>query len=410
MRGSSVIVLAVFSFGCMVGPKYKRPVAPVPTAFKEPPPAGWKEAQPSDEKLRGKWWELYNDPDLNAAEEAVAINNQNVLAAEANYRVARAQVRVARAALFPTITTSPSITASGGGSRGGTATGTISGNVISAGGSGGGVFTSYTWPFDVTWQADVWGAIRRNITANVDLAQASAAQLENVRLLFQSELAIDYFQLRGIDGERELLARTVKSFAEFLELTRRRFEGGIATDADVAQAETQLYTTQTQLTDLGVARAQFEHAIAVLIGRPPASITIPAMTLNTLPPEVPVALPSTLLERRPDIAAAERQIAAANEQIGIAKAAYYPTITLGGTFGFQNSSFLNWLTWPSRFWSVGPQVAQTLFDAGRRRAEVHIAEAQYDATANWRWRRQRPSDPSMCPLRSTRREQYRTCK
>jgi NodT family efflux transporter outer membrane factor (OMF) lipoprotein len=194
-------------------------------------------------------------------------------------------------------------------------------------------------------------------------------------------LAVDYFQMRGLDGEREVLDRTVKLYAEYLELTRRRFEGGIATDADVAQAETQLYNAQTQYTDLGVLRAQLEHAIAVLIGTPPANLTLPFATLQAPPPPVPVALPSTLLERRPDIAEAERRVAAANEQIGIAKAAYYPALTLNGTVGVQSSSFLNWLTWPSRFWSAGPQLAQTLFDAGRRREQVQGAEAQYDATA-----------------------------
>jgi NodT family efflux transporter outer membrane factor (OMF) lipoprotein len=366
----------------MVGPKYKKPTAPVPTAFKEPPPAGWKEAQPSDERIRGNWWALYGDPALNALEEQVAINNQNVLAAEANYRVAKAQVRVARSALFPTVGTSPSITASGSGSRGATTnttTGTTTGSV------NGGVNTRYILPIDVSWQLDVWGAIRRSVTANVDLAQAANAQLENVRLLYQSELALDYFQLHGVDGDRALLERTVKDYADFLDLTRKRFEGGIATDADVAQAEAQLYNAQSQLTDLGVIRAQLEHAIAVLIGKPPADLTLPAVTQRPLPPPVPVALPSTLLERRPDIAEAERRVAAANEQIGIAHAAFYPTLNIGGSGGLQSSTIGSLLTWPSRFWSVGPQLAQTIFDAGRRRGQLQIAEADYDVnTANYR--------------------------
>jgi NodT family efflux transporter outer membrane factor (OMF) lipoprotein len=366
----------------MVGPKYKKPSAPVPTAYKEATPAGWKEAQPSDEKIRGKWWELYGDPALNALEEQVAINNQNVLAAEANYRVAKAQVRVARSALFPTIGTSPSVTVSGSGSRNASTnatTGTITGSV------GGGVSQRYVFPFDVSWQADVFGAIRRSVNANVDLAQAANAQLENVRLLYQSELAIDYFQLHGTDGERALLERTVKDYADFLDLTRKRFEGGIATDADVAQAEAQLYNAQAQLTDLGVSRAQLEHAIAVLIGKPPANLTLPAVTQRPDPPPVPVALPSALLERRPDIAQAERQVAAANEQIGIAHAAFYPTLSIGGSLGLQSSAIGSLLSWPSRFWSVGPQLAQTIFDAGRRRGQLQIAEAEYDAnTAGYR--------------------------
>jgi NodT family efflux transporter outer membrane factor (OMF) lipoprotein len=375
---------AVLSCACMVGPKYKKPAAPVPAKFKEPPPAGWKQAQPSDEKIRGKWWELYHDVGLSALEEQVAINNQNVLAAEANYRVAKASVRVARAALFPTVTANPTITVSGSGSRTGGRTGTLTGTgttVTGVASTGSGVITDYVLPIDASWQADVWGAIRRNVTANIDLAQAADAQLENVRLLYQSELAVDYFQMHGLDTERELLEQTVKSYGEFLDLTRRRFEGGIATDADVAQAQAQWYNAQSQLTDLGVLRAQLEHAIAVLIGKPPANLRLPSAILKAPPPPVPVALPSTLLERRPDIADAERRVAAANEQIGIAQAAYYPALTLGGTVGVQSTSFLNWLTWPSRFWSAGPQLAQTLFDAGRRRGQVQTAEAQYDATA-----------------------------
>jgi NodT family efflux transporter outer membrane factor (OMF) lipoprotein len=379
MKRYAIAVAALLSSACMVGPKYKKPNMPVPVTFKEPPPAGWKSAQPSDEMIRGKWWELYKDPDLNALEELVAINNQNVLAAEANYRVAAAAARVARAALFPTLSTSPSITVSGRGpGRTANLTGT-GGNSATV--SVTGVNTIYNLPFDVSWQLDVWGAIRRSVTSNIDLAQAAAAQVENVRLLYQSELAIDYFQLHGTDTERDLLASTVKYYSEFLELTRRRFEGGIASEADVAQAEEQLYSAQSQLTDLGVARAQFEHAIAVLTGRSPAEVTVRPARLRAPPPPVPVALPSTLLERRPDIAAAERNAAAANEQIGIAMAAYYPQVNLSASAGFSSSSFLNWISWPSRFWTVGPQLAQTLFDAGRRHGQVQMAEGQYDATA-----------------------------
>jgi NodT family efflux transporter outer membrane factor (OMF) lipoprotein len=383
MRLCLAIVVTVFSVtfsGCMVGPKYKPPAPPLTPAFKEAPPAGWKEAQPSDGLVRGKWWEIFQDPVLNGLEEQVGISNQNVLAAEANYRVARAAVRVAHSALYPTVNTAPSITVSqsgGGGNRGLISSGT---GVINSGGVSG-INTFYSLPFDVTWQADIWGSIRRNVTANAELAQASETDLANALLLYQSELASDYFQLRGVDAEEALLRETVKSYRAYVELTRHRFEGGIATDADVAQAETQLYDALTRLTDLGVARAQFEHAIAVLTGKPPAELTIAAATLQYTPPKVPLVVPSTLLERRPDIAGAERRVASANEQIGIAKAAYYPTLTLGGTAGFQNSSFTNWLTWPSRFWSMGPQLAQTLFDAGRRHALVESAQAEYDSLA-----------------------------
>jgi NodT family efflux transporter outer membrane factor (OMF) lipoprotein len=375
-----LVIAAVLSGGCMVGSKYKQPSAPVPPAFKEAPPQGWKEAQPNDGVIRGKWWEIFHDPVLNALEEQVAISNQNVLAAEANYRSAKAAVRVARSALFPAVTVAPAITVSqsgGGGSRGLISSGT---GVINSGGVSG-INTFYSLPFDVTWQADIWGSIRRSVNSNTDLAQASDADLENARLLYQSELASDYFQLRGVDAEQNLFVETVRSYRDYVELTRHRFEGGIATDADVAQAETQLYDAQTSLTELGVQRTQLEHAIAVLIGKPPARLEIAPASLSYTPPVIPLTVPSTLLERRPDIAGAERRVASANEQIGIAKAALYPTLTLSGTAGFQNSSFTNWLIWPSRFWSAGPQLAQTLFDAGRRRATMQEAEAQYDSLA-----------------------------
>ena len=366
--------LALFTSACTVGPKYQQPAAPVPTAFKEAPPEGWKEAQPADGVIRGKWWEVYNDAALNALEEQVAISNQNVLAAEANYRVAKAAVRVARSALFPGVTAAPAITASQTSTRASTAHFAPSG-----------VNTNYLLPLDASWQVDLWGSIHRTVAANTALAQATEADLENARLLYQSELAMDYFQLHGTDGQRDLLDQTVKSYRDYLNLTRYRFEGGIATESDVAQAEAQLYGAESSLTDLGVQRTQLEHAVAVLIGKPPAEIKVEPASLSLPPPAIPLAVPSALLERRPDIASAERRVAAANEQIGIAKAAFFPTLTLGLTAGVQSASFINWLTWPSRFWSAGPQLAQVLFDAGRRRGEVQSAQAQYDAiAANYR--------------------------
>ena len=367
----------------MVGPNYKRPPAPVPPAFKEQPPpgykeaqgAGWRPGQPADDRIKGKWWEIYNDPDLNALEGAVAINNQNLLAAEAQYRGARDAVRVARAALFPTVTASPDVTASR--SPGGfTTTGGLG-----APASGGSAFrTSYNFPFDVTYTVDLWGAVRRNITAAAAQAQVSAATLENLKLLYQADLAVDYFELHGLDSDIDLLTRTVASFRDYLQLTRTRFAGGVASDLDVAQAEAQLYAAQTTLTDFSVARAEFEHAIAVLMGRPPAALTIAGKVLKTPPPPVPIAVPSELLERRPDIASNERQMAAANEQIGIAKAAFYPSLTLSAVSGFQSSRFTTWISWPSRFFSLGPTMTQTIFDAGRRRAVMKEAEAAFDAT------------------------------
>jgi NodT family efflux transporter outer membrane factor (OMF) lipoprotein len=238
---------------------------------------------------------------------------------------------------------------------------------------------------DASYLADIWGSIRRSVRASAETAQASAAQLESARLSYQAILAQDYFELHGTDGEQELLERTVKSYEDYLQLTKDRFKSGVASGGDVAQAETQLNTAQAQLIDLGVARAQLEHAIAILVGKPPAALSIPSASTKIVPPPIPVGVPSDLLERRPDIAAAERQMASGNEQIGIAKVAYYPTLTLSASAGIESAEFLKWFSWPARFWSVGPQLAETLFDAGRRRAQVDLAQAAYDATvANYR--------------------------
>jgi NodT family efflux transporter outer membrane factor (OMF) lipoprotein len=366
--------LMVLSAGCMVGPNYKPPAIVAPAAFKEQPPAnandaeaaGWKQSQPGDAYAKGRWWELYDDAALNALEEQVSVSNENVRQAEAQYRQARAAASVARAALFPSVTTAPAITA-----------GTTNGTGNTAGASN---QTGFTLPFNVSWEPDLWGSIRRGVTASSATAQSLAADVGNARLLYQAELAQDYFGLHGIDAEVELLGRTEASYEEYLTLTRNRFAAGIASDLDVAQAETQLYAVQAQSMDLGVQRAALEHAIAMLIGKAPVELTIPAVTLTTSPPSVPVGVPSELLERRPDVAAAERQVAAANEQIGIAMAAFYPNLSLTATGGLESSSLLKWFTWPSRFWSVGPQLAATLFDAGRRRGIVAGQQASYDAT------------------------------
>ena len=371
---SSALCLLFFASSCRVGPEYKRPPAAAPPAYKELPPAGspqaseWAPAQPSDALARGKWWEIYNDPELNALEEQVSLSNQNLMAAEAQFREAKLAVRIARSNLYPTISAAPSIV-----------------NSRSALSANPGVLTTYDLPVDVSYQADIWGSIRRSIQASAETAQISAAQLENARLSYQAELAQDYFELRGADGEKELLQTTVKSYQDYLKLTQDRFNGGVASGSDVAQAQTQLNTARAQLIDYDVARAQYEHAIAVLTGKPPAELSISYRPITITPPPVPVGLPSTLLERRPDIAAAERQMAQANEQIGIAKAAYYPTLTISGAAGVESSRFLRWISWPSRFWSVGPQLAETLYDAGRRRAALGQTLAAYDATvANYR--------------------------
>ncbi|HWB99047.1 MAG TPA: efflux transporter outer membrane subunit, partial [Bryobacteraceae bacterium] len=312
-----------------------------------------------------------NDPQLNELEEQVAVSNQNVQVAEAQFRQARAAIQVARANLYPTIGVSPNIAAvrtpsnfAGGGQVASTS----------------GIRGSYNLPFSLSYEPDIWGSIHRAIASNTALAQVSAADLANVKLLFQAELALNYFQVHGIDGDRELLTATVGSYQEYLDLTRNRYASGVASLADVSQAETQLETVRAQLVDTGVLRAQYEHAIAMLIGKPPSGFSIPSAPIKITPPPVPVTVPSALLERRPDIAATERQVAAANEQIGIAQAAYYPTLTLSAAGGSETSHFLQFLTWPSRFWSVGPTLAQTLFEGGRRRGQVNAAEANYDAT------------------------------
>jgi NodT family efflux transporter outer membrane factor (OMF) lipoprotein len=375
-RATALLALLLVSAGCAVGPNYKRPSAAAPPAFIEQPPvnfkeaeaAGWKQSQPGDAYSKGRWWELYNDAALNALEEQVSVSNQNVLQAEAQYRQAKAAVSVARAALFPMVTTAPAVTSAGTGSATGSSSGASGGR------------TTFSLPLNVSWEPDLWGSIRRGVTASVATAQSLAANVGNARLLYQAELAEDYFGLHGTDGEAELLTRTETSYEEYLTLTRNRVSAGIAADLDVAQAETQLYQVQTQLQDLGVERAAFEHAIAILIGKAPAELAIPASPLNNAPPPVPPGVPSELLERRPDIASAERQVAAANEQIGIAIAAFYPNLSLTGTGGVESTSVAKWFTWPSRFWSVGPQLAETLFDAGRRRGVVEEQRAAYDAT------------------------------
>jgi NodT family efflux transporter outer membrane factor (OMF) lipoprotein len=365
----------------MVGPNYKRPSAPVSPSYKELPPPNspeaseWAPAHPSDALARGKWWEIYNDPELNALEEQVSISNQNIKVAEAQYREAKLNVRIARSYLYPTITASPSIINARSSLTG--TPGEVS-FVPSA-------RTTYDLPVSASYEADVWGSVRRSFRAIAETAQVSDADLENARLLYQADLAQDYFELRGSDGQKQLLETTVKSYQDYLKLTQDRFNNGVASGSDVAQAQTQLETARAQLIDFGVARAQYEHAIAVLTGKPPAELSVSYRPIQITPPPVPAGLPSQLLERRPDIAGSERQMAAANEQIGIAQAAFYPTISISATAGLESAAFLKWISWPSRFWSVGPQAAEIIFDAGRRRATVQQNVAAYDAAvANYR--------------------------
>jgi NodT family efflux transporter outer membrane factor (OMF) lipoprotein len=362
--------------GCAVGPNYHRPSVPMTPAYKESAPPGWKQAQPNAGVSRGKWWEIYNDPTLNSLEEQVNISNQNVLHEIALYREARDTVRIARSNYFPTVSAGVDVTNSRSSA---TLNRNNQVNFIS------GTNTLYSLPVDVSYQADVFGSIRRTVAANRDTAQATDADLENARLTFQAQLAEFYFELQGQDSQAALLQRTLVGYQQYLQLTKERFSVGVASGSDVAQAETQLNTTQAQLVDLGVARAQFEHAIATLVGKPPAELTIPPTVLKILPPPVPVGLPSTLLERRPDIAAAERRVAAANEEIGVAKAAFFPSLIFSATGGLESTSLGNWISLPSRFWSLGPQFTEVLFSGGKRHAQVDFQEAAYDdSVTNYR--------------------------
>lgn len=352
---------------CMVGPDYRKPALDAPASFKET--QGWKMAQPNDDAIRGAWWEIFNDPQLNALEEQVNISNQDLAAAEARFRQARALVQAARSSYFPTVTIGLAVARS-----------RQSTNQSSSSSASQGDVTNSSLPIDVSWEADIWGRIRRTVEANRASAQASAADLETIRLSTQAEMALDYFQLRILDAQKRLLDATVSAYIKSLELTRNRYVSGVASSADVLQAETQLKTTQAQAIDVGVQRAQLEHAIAVLMGTPASTFRIPAEPVGILPPNIPAGLPSELLERRPDIAATERRVAAANAQIGVAKAAYFPKVTLSASGGFQSLSFSDWFAWPSRFWSVGPAISETVFDGGLRRSQSNQARASYDAT------------------------------
>ena len=366
---SGLLIMIVFGMGmvltsCMVGPDYVRSTVETPVAYKES--EGWKVAQPQDDTIRGAWWEVFNEPQLNALAVQIDISNQNVLVAEAQFRQARALVREARASYFPTVTIGTGVV------RSRTPPLAIGAPARTA--------TNYALPLDVSWEVDVWGRIRRTVESNQANAQASAADLELVRLSFQTELAQAYFQLRTYDAQTELLERTVGAYSKSLELTTNRYAAGVASQGEVAQAETQLKTTQALLIDVGVQRTQTEHAIAVLLGKAPSEFSLVATPLVTPPPPIPVGVPSALLERRPDIAAAERSMAAANAQIGIAEAAFFPSLTLSTSNGFESTSVTQWLTWPMRFWSVGAGISQTVYDGGLRRAQTDFARAAYEAT------------------------------
>ena len=361
----SVLLLS----GCTVGPKYVQPtVPPPPPAFKETP-SNWSQANPQDQLPKGKWWEIYGDPQLNSLEETIAVSNQNLKVAYQQYMSARDLVRQARSQLFPTVAVQPS------GSQNQTSQNRA--NVYPTTKLN---YGDIVLPAELSYEVDLWGQVRRTIEASRENAQASAGDLENISLSLHSELAFDYFSLRGLDLQKQLLDTTVVDFEKALQLTQARYHGGVASDVDVAQAETQLETTRAQDIDTGVARAQFEHAIAVLTGQNASTFSIPPAPLTASPPQVPLGVPSELLERRPDIAAAERRVASANAQIGIAVSAYYPQISLSASTGLESAALGTLFQGPSALWSVGGSAFETVLDGGRRRAVTQQARDNHEAT------------------------------
>jgi len=365
--GGLILALTLSLGACTLGPDYQRPALSTPAQFKQI--EGWKSAMPGDAFERGAWWELYGDAELNALVARLNVSNQNLAAAEAQYRQARALVRGARAALFPTLSGSAGVSRS--------ASGSSSGSLSSA---ASGVDKSYDLGLGAAWELDLWGKLRRGLESSQAGAQASAADLAAARLSLQAELAQTYLQLRVMDEQQRLLDATVAAYARSLKLTENQYRAGIVPKSDVAQALTQLKSTQAQAIDLRWQRAQLEHAIAVLVGVPPAELAIAPRAAVPGLPQIPLALPSQLLERRPDIAAAERQVIAANAEIGVAEAAWYPDLSLSAGGGYRSSSFADWVGAPNRYWSLGPQLALSLFDGGARRAELERAEAGYEQT------------------------------
>jgi NodT family efflux transporter outer membrane factor (OMF) lipoprotein len=382
---ATVAMVTAALAGCVVGPKYHTPTVQAPASYKEVTPANmkgvsnWKVAQPSDQLMRGKWWELFNDPELNKLEEQVDASNQSLASSYDAYVAARAMVKEARSQLFPTGSTSPSITKQ-------LQSQSLHQSVVTgSSGSGTSTFTTYELPFDASWVPDLWGRVRQTIRSNAYAAQSSAADFEDVRLTMHSEVASDYLQLQTQDSLIQLYDSTVKAYQLSLDLTEALYETGIDSEESVAQAQTQLDEAMAEDTNLGIARAQYEHAIAVLIGVPPENLSIPQRPLNFAPPPIPLGVPSQLLERRPDVAEDERLVAQANAEVGIARSAYYPTLTLSAEVGFESSQFTNWLSWPSRLWSVGAAGAETIFEGGLRHATDAQYLAQYDETvANYR--------------------------
>ena len=369
LAASALASLAVA--GCSVGPKYAKPTAEVPADFKETP-ANFKQAQPNDAIAKGKWWEVYGDTQLNGFEEQINVSNQSLKSAEAQFREARAAVRISRANLYPTVGVTPGVGR----------TEQSENQPLFRKGSEQRSYNDFIIPFDFSYELDLWGRVRKQVEASRSEAQATAADLANVNLSLHAELAMDYFQMRGLDAQEKLLLSTVDSYQKAVDLTNTRFKAGIASAVDLAQAQTTLETTRAQAADVEVQRAVYEHAIAVLIGKPASTFHIDPLPLDILPPATPPGLPSDLLERRPDISAAERRVQEANANIGVARTAYYPLVTLSGQGGFESAVFTTLLQGPSGLWNLGGQAAQTIFDGGLRRGTNEQARAAYDKTVS----------------------------
>jgi len=371
------LTVAATLAGCSVGPDYVRPPAEMSDTYKEL--SNWKVAQPSDALSRGAWWEVYGDPQLNALEEEAMISNQQLASAEGRMRAARALVRVAKADFYPNASVGVSATRTRRSAHFGSSSSSSSTSSPSL------EISDYRLPIDVSWEPDLWGRVRRSVESSQASAQASAADLEAARLSLSAELATDYFSLRAIDADKKLVDETVAADARSLQITQNRYAAGVAARSDVVLATAQLETTRASAIDLGVQRAQFEHAIAIITGKPPSALSLPVVPLAATPLVTPPGLPSELLQRRPDVAAAERRVAAANAEIGVAKAAYFPSVSLSASVGLEASHVSDWFSWPSRFWAVGPSLSETVFDGGRRRGQTEQARANYDsAVADYR--------------------------
>ena len=372
----SVAVLAAMLAGCNVGPKYLPPAVTAPEAFKESPTQfkeidGWTVAQPQDAALRGKWWEIYNDPELNALEDELNIDNQNIRQAFENFMQARAVVREARSQYFPTVGAGGSYTRSQTSANVGSTSGATT--------SSGKQTQVFSLPADVSWEPDLWGRVRNTVRASQYTAQLTAADLENERLAEQASLAEFLFEIRGQDALQKILDDTVEADRKALAIAKGRYDTGLDDQISVVDAQTTLESAQSAAINIGIARAQYEHAIATLIGKPASTFSIPVEPKTSAPPPIPLGIPSQLLERRPDVAAAERNMAAANAQIGVAYAAFYPSLTLSGSGGLESSAIKHILDWPSRFWSVGTSISETVYDGGLRRATVNQYIATYNA-------------------------------